>query len=272
MEHLLSQWELIRSRLKKKNVFLFLDYDGTLTPIAETPDEAVISGEAMDALSFVAKCPNCVIAVVSGRSIVDIRALVPIEGLIYAGNHGLEIQGTAIGSYVFVPEAMHGIIQEIKIKLQEAIVSVPGLFVEDKKWSLSCHYRKVSPEDVALAKAMFKEVVHSFQEDGKIYVVEGKKVLEVRPSVEWDKGKAVLWLLDKYLFGNNFDNNKEVIPVYLGDDATDIDAFKALQDKGITVWVGREPKFPTGYFLKDTTEVIEFLQKLKALLAEKEDA
>ena len=263
----MRQWELIRSRLQGKNVFLFLDYDGTLTHIAETPDEAVMSEEAIDELSFIAKCSNCVTAIVSGRSIVNMRSLVPVEGIIFAGNHGLEIYGTAIGSHVFVSDEMLGIIQEIKIKLQEALGAVPGFLIEDKRWTLSCHYRKVSSENVALVKGMFKEVVDSFQKDGKIYVVEGKKVLEVRPSVEWDKGRAVLWLLNKQLFGNN----KEVVPVYAGDDVTDIDAFRVLQDNGITVWVGKEPKFPTGYFLNDTTEVIEFLRKLKALLVKKDD-
>jgi trehalose-phosphatase len=268
MEHLLSQWGVIRGRLKGKNVFLFLDYDGTLTPIVETPDKAIMSGEAIDELSLITQCPDCITAIVSGRSIINIRSLVPVEGIILAGNHGLEIQGTAIGSHVFVPDAMHGIIQEIKIKLQEALGSVPGLLIEDKRWTLSCHYRQVLQEDVARVRAVFNEVTRLFQKDGKIYVAEGKKVLEVRPSVEWGKGKAILWLLNKQLFGNT----KDIVPIYVGDDVTDIDAFKVLQDKGITVWVGKEPQFTTGYFLKDTTEVIGFLKKLRALLLEKEDA
>lgn len=264
MEHLLSRSETIKSRITGKNVFLFLDYDGTLTPITETPEEAIMSREALDELFFIAKCPHCLTAVISGRSLENIRAIVPVSGLIYAGNHGLEVYGAAIGTHVFAPKTARENIQKIKIKLQKTLGSIQGFLLEDKEWTLSCHFRKVSKKDTVLLKSIFNEVVRSFQKNAEIRVVEGKEVLEVRPSVDWNKGKTVEWLLNKRLFASN----QQIVPVYVGDDITDIDAFKILQNRGITVWVGKEPKFQTGYSLKDSAEVIELLKKLRSILLE----
>ena len=267
MENLLCQWDLIKNRIKGKNISLFLDYDGTLAPIVEQPEDAIMSSEMRDMLSFISTVPGVIVSIISGRSIEDIARRVNIPEIIYVGNHGLQIRGETTGLKDFVPTAYQAVISEISGKLKDAVGRVDGVFAENKFLTLSCHYRLVSDENVSYVKSLFEAVVAPYVKAGQVYVVEGKKVLEVRPSVGWDKGKAVLWLLDRRLLGNN----KEAISIYIGDDVTDIDAFKVLQDKGITVWVGTEPKFSTGYFLKDTFEVIEFLEKLMALLLSREE-
>jgi trehalose-phosphatase len=268
MENLLSQWGLVKEQIKGKNVLLFLDYDGTLAPIVGHPEDATMSSDMRDTLSFLSVAQNIVTIVISGRAIEDIAGRVSIAEIIYVGNHGFQIRSEAIGSQDFAPVGYQAVISEMAKKLRKAVGKLDGVLIEDKHLTLSCHFRLVRDEDVPYARSLFEVVVLPYVKAGQVRIVEGKKVMEIRPLADWDKGKAVLWFLGKKLFVNH----EEVVPIYVGDDATDIDAFKALQGKGITVWVGKEPKFPTGYCLKDTTEVGEFLKKLRVLSLGKEDA
>lgn len=261
MKNLLEAWGSVKESFMGKNIFLFLDYDGTLTPIVERPEDALLSGEVRDVLSLLSVIPFCRIAVISGRSRDDIVRLVDVGRLVYAGNHGLEIRGDEIGYQTFVPEGSRDVIRGVRDILLKASTRLQGVLVEDKGPTLSFHYRMSPESDLDYIKAVFKESIKQQLADKKIRIVEGKKVFEVRPALDWDKGKAVLWLLERGLFGNN----KPVVPVYIGDDTTDEDAFKVLAGKGLSVWVGQEQRIKTDYFLKDPGEVFKFLQLVRVL-------
>ena len=265
MEHLLSRWELIRRRLKGKNIFLFLDYDGTLTPIASRPEEAVLAWKVKSILHHLAGMPNCKLAIVSGRALSDIKAMVGLEGLYYAGNHGLEIDGPNIDFKVGDFRKKKEILKNIREDLEKRSFGIKGAFVEDKGLTLSFHYRMVKLHDLERARAVFEDVVRLPKAQGQIRIVEGKMVFEVRPAIDWDKGNVIAWLLDRVEFENN---NAPIGPVYIGDDMTDEDAFQYLKGIGLTVGVGEGRKTRAQYLLKDPSEVFEFLKRLFVLLSE----
>ena len=131
--------------------------------------------------------------------------------------------------------------------------------MEDKGVTLSVHYRMVGRDKEFLVRRIFEYVCLPYRRQNRIKIYEGKKVLEVRPPVEWDKGKAALWLLRKQEI---LKGKGGVLPVYLGDDSTDEDAFSALKNKGITVYVGNPQSTAAQYCLADTTEVTELLQHM----------
>lgn len=266
MEYLFSSRDKIEKKLNSKRIALFLDYDGTLTPIVETPDKAVISVKDREVLKRLAGCPSCKLAIISGRSLKDIKKFVGLKNIIYSGNHGLQIEGPEIKFQSPVSDRYKTILSRIKKDLIKGLLHIKGAFVEDKGLTLSIHYRLADKKDLPLAEAIFKRAVKPYLMRKKIRVTSGKKVFEIRPPVEWDKGKIVLWLLarERFILGQ-----KGLFPVYIGDDTTDEDAFRALKNKGLTIFVGRPRASCADYYLKDTKEVYRFLRKIPRLAKEK---
>ena len=127
--------------------------------------------------------------------------------------------------------------QRIKYELIAQLSEIQGAFVEDKGVTLSVHYRMVARDKEFLVRRIFDHICMPYRRQNMVKIHAGKKVLELRPPVEWDKGKAALWLLRKQEILHGKGN---VLPVYIGDDSTDEDAFIALKNKGITVFVGRQ--------------------------------
>ena len=146
--------------------------------------------------------------------------------------------------------------------MEQKISYIRGAFVEDKGLSLSLHYRLVDKKQVPQIKTIFHEAVILYLVRNKIKIKPGKMVLEVRPPAEWDKGKVVLWLLARRNF---ISGEKNVLPVYIGDDITDEDAFRALKRKGLTVFVGEPGDSKADYYLKNTEEVVKFLRLISDL-------
>jgi len=136
------------------------------------------------------------------------------------------------------------------------------VLIEDKGVTLAVHYRLVRKKDIPLIKAIFQKALIFYQIKNKVKTGFGKKLLEVRPAVDWNKGKAVLWLLAKCKF---FLKEKKVLPIYIGDDKTDEDAFKSLRGIGLTIFVGRPRDSYAEYFLNDTKEIYMFLNKILQL-------
>jgi trehalose-phosphatase len=256
MEYLFSHWDKLKNRLSDKSILLFLDYDGTLTPIAETPDKAVISREAKDLLNKLSKKSYCSVAIISGRSLSDIRALVGLKDIIYAGNHGLEIEGPKIKFESQLSSRLKSIIRHIYEDAVSKFSKIKGVLVEDKGLTISVHYRSVDKQDIQEFLSIFNEITDPYIVRSKIKINTGKKVYEIKPSVKWDKGKVVLWLLARQQFIKN------VLPVYIGDDVTDEDVFKALKRKGLTVFVGRTGNSKADYYLNNTEEVTKFLRSI----------
>lgn len=262
--NLLHDWNAVRGSLKDKNVFLFLDYDGTLAPIALTPDEAVLPSEMKKALLELTRYPGCKIAIVSGRALDDVERLVGLEKVFYVGDHGFRIRGPEVDFKRDVSEKTQEAIRHLADSLRERLAGFSGIYLQPKDLTLSCHYRQARRQDLEKIRSIFDEVVRPFVAAGSIRIFEGKEVFEVRPTLDWDKGKAVSWLLENAVF----ESARPVIPIYVGDDTTDVDAFRVLSGRGLSIWVGEGQKYQTDYHLNDPIEVLEFVNKIKALFAE----
>lgn len=264
MRHLFEDWDRIKQNLNNKFIALFLDYDGTISPIADNPETAFIPKETRQLLYKLLKSPVFRLAIISGRALKDIKEKIGIEGIIYAGNHGLEIEGPKIKFESSSSVRYKETLQRIKDGLNTKLSTIKGAFIEDKGLSLSIHYRLADRSQTAKLKALLRESTILYTAKDKIRIEEGKKVFEIRPAVEWDKGKVVLWLLARWKFSLH---DKDIMPVYLGDDISDEDAFGILRNKGLTVFIGRPRPSYANYYLKDTREVYEFLNKLLFLTA-----
>ena len=257
MEYLFSHWGKLKDRLTDKFVLLLLDYDGTLTPIVETPDKAIISKERKDLLDKLSTSPHCRVAIISGRSLSDIKAIVGLKDIIYVGNHGLEIEGPKIKFESQVSPRLKSIIRHIYEDAVSKLSKIKGVLIEDKGLTISVHYRLVDKQDIQEFLSIFNEITYPYIVRDKIKINSGKKVYEIRPPVMWDKGKVVLWLLARQQF---LLERNGILPVYIGDDVTDEDVFKVLKNKGLTIFVGEQASSGAQYYLKTTEEVTEFLR------------
>ena len=252
----LDAFERIEKQLRDREVVLCLDYDGTLTPIVSHPEDAHLS-ETMRSLLM--KLSNqCTIAVVSGRGLGDIKSRVGIKGIYYAGSHGFEIEGPGIK--MEYEKAMPFIekIDALEAELKTALADVEGAYIERKKYSIALHYRNV-PE--AQQSGFDKAADESLKRYPQLRKTLGKKVYELQPDLEWDKGRAIEWI------GNalRIDRQGSKI-IYIGDDITDEDAFEAIQGYGIGVLVdgGETRETAAHYRLEGVEEAQRFLEALSA--------
>jgi len=258
MKYLSIESSELKSRLKNRLLFLFLDYDGTLTPIAETPKKAIIPAKAKKLLKEFSQNPKCELAVISGRALKDLKKLVGLKNIIYVGNHGFEIEGTNFKFKYPAPYGYKQTLKQIRREFHRKFSKIEGIVIEDKGYSLSLHYRLVDPTLVSNVQSCFNQVVRSYLQRRQIVVCRGKALLEVRPPFDWNKGNAVLWLLEQIRFAKR---NVKISPVYIGDDLTDEDAFEILKTKGLTIYVGKPKKSYAKFYLRNTDEVHHFLRK-----------
>jgi trehalose 6-phosphate phosphatase len=251
----------IERRLDGRRPAVFLDYDGTLTPIVERPELAVLAPQMRETVRRLARA--CPVAVVSGRALADVSALVGIEELHYAGNHGFELRRAGeAGPRRDKGREFLAAIERFAGLVEAEISPVPGAFVENKTYSLSVHYRQAPPERVREIEGAVDRLLADFPELRKH---RGKKVFEIRPRIDWNKGKAVLWLLEALDL-----DGREILPFYLGDDVTDEDAFRALSGRGIGILVADAPvRSAADYALRDVGEVRRFLEALASLVEER---
>jgi trehalose 6-phosphate synthase/phosphatase len=212
------------------HVALFLDYDGTLAAIASHPSEAHLSEEAREAVARCAARDDIDVTVVSGRALADVRRMVGVDGVTYAGNHGLEIEGPRLPHFAH-PDLPHFRARAAELARELAELSLPGAWVEEKGPSLTFHYRQaeaaVHPQIVERARACIAGA--GFQPRSAHCAVEA------RPPIAWDKGHAALHVL-RVRYGPAW--SERLRAVYVGDDETDEDAFRALQGLGATFRVG----------------------------------
>ncbi len=260
MEHLLSVWPETGKQFRDaRQILLLTDYDGTLTPIVEGPEMANLSENTRRLLRSLARQRGFTLGIVSGRALADLKERVGISDIIYAGNHGLEIEGPGISFVNPVAEELRPILRVMHYVLSRALATVRGVFVEDKGLSLSVHYRLAEEGRAEDVERIIKEVVGGAEATGQAKITSGKKVYEVRPAVTWDKGKAIKLLMKKYGKGGR---KSGLLPIYIGDDQTDEDAFRVIESygTGISVFVGEEGQRSIArYFLKSPDEVASFL-------------
>jgi alpha,alpha-trehalase len=237
---------------------VFLDYDGTLTPIVDRPEDARLGEPARMAVARLAR--SCPVAIVSGRDLADVRGLVGLDGLYYAGSHGFDIAG---------PDGPHAppagaagarpALDAAEGRLREALAAIPGARLERKRFSIAVHYRLVADARVADVE---RAVAGAHRAQPGLRRRGGKKVFELQPDVDWHKGAAVRWLLRELgLTGPG------VRPVYVGDDETDEDAFRAIEPPGAGVVVLDAPRETAAtYRLRSPDEVRQLLEGLASAL------
>ncbi|MGQ4615404.1 trehalose-phosphatase [Nocardia sp. R7R-8] len=214
----------IADRLRTEKAAVLLDFDGTVAEIVADPSAAEpVAGVAAVLRKLAAQCP---VAVVSGRDLTDLRARVGVPGIWYAGSHGFDL--VAPDGTRHVHDAVPGAERALTAaagELRRRLRDVTGVLVEHKRFAVAVHYRNVHAEEVGRVVAAVHEAGHT----GGLRVTHGRRVAELRPDVDWDKGAAVRWILD-HLTG-------PVFPIYLGDDLTDEDAFDAVESDGLAVVV-----------------------------------
>ncbi|WP_305907459.1 trehalose-phosphatase [Methylomarinum sp. Ch1-1] len=233
---------------------LFLDYDGTLTPIVPRPDQATLS----DAMRTTLQCIGelCSVAIISGRDLADVRQRVGIKNIWYAGSHGFDIAGPAGQRN----ESQQGreylpALDRAEQSLRDELANISGCLVERKRFSIATHYRQVAQNEVASVK----QAVDSIHADHpELRLTTGKKIFELQPDIEWNKGKAIRWLMRTLKM-----DSAQFMPLYIGDDVTDEDAFRELKPDGIGILVSQE-NHPTqaSYRLDHPDAVERFLNLL----------
>jgi len=250
--------DAILRRLMAGRPALFLDYDGTLTPIVPDPALAILPEETRTVLRRLAR--QCPVAVISGRDLRDVRALVGVEGIAYAGSHGFDIllpdgRTDRERGARFLPD-----LARAEAALKDAVRDLPGAWVERKQFAVATHFRQMADALVPQLEARFQAVATRAP---ALRRSTGKRVLELRPDIDWDKGKAVLAIME----GVGLDAGTAT-PLFIGDDATDEDAMRAVAPRGVNIVVlGEEDRLTLAeYSLGDPAEVKEFLAALSDAL------
>ena len=253
LQHFSSLAEALRGR----RPFVFLDFDGTLAPIVEDPGSAsAVPGITSVLGELVNHVP---VAVLSGRERADVEARVDVAGVVYAGSHGLDIRGPGV-SHVVGEEAVPSLrrVAEMSRSLSDRF---PGVHVEAKALGVAVHYRTLRSGSPVELEDRLSQIA---REDPTLRMIRGKKVLELRPALEWNKGHALRWLLGR------LEQEGDVgVPIYIGDDLTDEDAFEALGAAGIGVVVRGETddrRSLARYALSGPDEVLSFLRLLLELV------
>jgi trehalose-phosphatase len=239
----------------KKLVF-FLDYDGTLTPIVGSPELAIITQDMKKTVEELAKIHT--VAVVSGRMREDVQNLIGIKGIFYAGSHGFDIQGPGNFSMIHpVARETIPLITEIIKQLKEKLQNIEGALVEEKKFSVAAHYRKVKKqEDLQYIERTVSEIITKYDE---LRLLKGKKVFEILPNIDWDKGKAVRWIMNTLKIPWETTST-----FYIGDDTTDEYAFRTVVTRGTAIMVTDEPSKPSAadFQLQSPDEVKKFFEQI----------
>ncbi len=226
--------ERIAPRLAGTPLVVLLDVDGTLAPIAPRPSDAVVPAPTRMALAALADAPGVIVGVVSGRSAEDARRLVAVDRAWVVGNHGAEVIAPdgeiAVERDVARFEEAVG---EATDALAAALVGRRGVIIENKRWTVTVHYRGAEADRVPQAE--LHEMVARVAATYGLVVSEGKKVMELRPPVPVDKGTAVLALAERV---GGVGSDASVL--FAGDDVTDEDAFRTLRarlPRAVTVHV-----------------------------------
>ena len=212
-----------RGRAEQGRLLLGLDFDGTLAPIVPVPADATILPAAGEAVRAIAARPDTVLAIVSGRGLADVRARVREERAFYAGNHGFEIEGPGLRHRIDAAEKLRPELRVLTERLRHELEPIPGAEVEDKGVTVSIHYRRVP--DPAHADQV-RDIANREAARSGIRATHGKRVVELRPPIDWHKGRALDFLID------TLSASGPLFPVFIGDDVTDEDAFRAVRARG----------------------------------------
>lgn len=242
-----------------RGLAVFLDYDGTLTPIVERPEAAVLNEDVRAVLRALAR--RCPLAVVSGRDLSDVRGRVGIPELYYAGSHGFDIEGPGVRHEHPLALAGAESLHDAAERITRDTLGIEGVQLEVKRFAVAVHYRRVREIEVPAVRTA---VERALARHSGLRLTEGKKVLDLQPDIAWDKGRAILWLLQALQL-----DRKNVVPLYIGDDLTDEDAFRVLRHRGLGIAVQEHPRRTAARFtLRNPDEVQGFLSGLVRAIEE----
>ena len=250
---------IITARNLAGRLLLGLDYDGTLAPIVPDPDDAALPSATIRILQSLAARTDTCLAFLSGRALADIKRRVGIENAYYAGNHGLEVEGPDLHFEHERAQAVRPVLAELAERLASALASLPITQLEYKGLTLSVHYRRVFDEPTAReVRAIVEHTCAPYQ---GLHLSHGKKVVELRPDVDWHKGEALRLLRDVVAV-----RTPTAPTVFVGDDRTDEDGFRQVGENGIAIVVADPLVRETAAhaFLRSPVEVADFLQRLDA--------
>jgi trehalose 6-phosphate phosphatase len=244
----LESMSQIRETVAGRRLGFFLDFDGTLAPIASRPDLVALPQRARLVLDKLSE--SHLVCILSGRDIEDLRALTALPALFYAGDHGYRVSGPPGSGVEFeVGGAARGTLAAAAADLRHLLHCTEGVVVQAKDLSLSVHYRLTPAAAVPAVADAVREVGERYP---SLRLTEGKLIFEFRPGDDWDKGRAMNWLVQR--LGHDRD---DFCPVCLGDDLTDEDTFLAARGWGISIAVDLPHRATfADYRLRDTDETI----------------
>jgi trehalose-phosphatase len=270
MNDLLKNWKKVSAKIKNSPYLLLLsDFDGTLCPIVSHPDLVKVDEKILHLLKRLNKVKGVVLGFVSGRPVVDVKKELNLNNVYYVGNHGLEIKKPRssrieIQAKKEIAEVLK-VFKQLKPILKKKINHFKGVWMEDKKYSLTIHYRQAAKEDTSSVIRIINEIIAEAENRELIRVTRGKKVFELRPPFNQNKGTAVQKLKKIY-------SKKKALMIYLGDDVTDEDVFKVMDREDIGIHIGSNKKSYARYCLKNVKAVADFLEKVYLLRGEKINA
>jgi trehalose 6-phosphate phosphatase len=254
--------QIYKKIFKSEHIFLFLDYDGTLVPFRDSPSLVKTPQEIQEVLKQLIKNPKVSIIIVTGRQLHDIKKLMNMKGVSFIALHGLDIKTADKMQFTWDNATQaRSLIKAIKKDMQKRLSHEKGAFLEDKELTLVFHYRLLAQKRVHGLREAFKKIVNTLDTQNILEVINGVKIIEARPK-GWNKGKGIELFLTRYAAVKN------ILPVYIGDDVTDEDAFRFLGKRGITIHVTNRSKRKTAacYWVKNPHEVYSFLYSLSNLL------
>ena len=226
----------IRTGAAGRHLVLLTDFDGTLCAFDPDPAAVELLPRRRELLERIGSS-GATIAIVSGRRLDDVRSRAALRvPAFYAGLHGLEIAGPGAGgeeavSYVHPSVARtEALLRELAGPIETGLADIPGTFLEDKGLSMAVHYRAASPEGGEQAEALVMRLAQKHVLSGELRTLNGACMLELLPNIDWDKGSAVQWIVERVARDRG-----KVWPVYVGDDVTDEDAFRAMSGCGLSI-------------------------------------
>lgn len=257
----LADHDLGRQLSSKDTVAVFLDYDGTLSPIVERPEDAGISPEMLAALESLAAVT--VVGIISGRDLVDVMDMAGADSIWYSGSHGFDVRSPEGDRQEFDQGAAAlPALDAAETRLEQLLDGIEGAWAERKRFAIAVHHRSTPAHLVSEVEA---HVIDVAGDHATLRITGGKKIFELRPAIDWDKGKALQWLIDAA--GLDAD---ATLPVFIGDDVTDEDGFAQVRSEGVGIVVGTEDRVTAAHDrLDDPAAVRSFIEGLAERLAER---
>jgi alpha,alpha-trehalase len=226
----------IARRRSTRHLLLLLDFDGTLAPFNPDPLAVFLDPGTAALIERLAAQSGMTVGVISGRRLPDLRTRVKASGLYLAGFHGLEIEAPG-ESYLHPAAALAApLVTAIAAAVSPRLAGLPGVFIEDKAFSIALHYREATPAARVVATSAFVEAARADLDAARLRLLPGASVIELLPVSDWHKGAALDWIRARVTARHG-----PVITIYVGDDVTDEDAFRAVGSDGIAIAASERP-------------------------------